>query len=201
MKLEKIDIIGDGVVLEPLSFRHLNGLKEVLMDGYLWEMKETVIPHPNQLPDFLYEAEKGFQAGEQLVFAILNPDVQRFVGCTRLRCIDLKNKKAVIGPTFIAPSWQRSHINTESKYLLLEQAFDVLKLNRVELHCDVLNTCSRKAIIRLGAKEEGVIRQNRIMPDGRIRNTVVYSIIQQEWLEVKQNLEFKMREYEFALSA
>lgn len=201
MKLKKIDVIGDRVILEPLSFRHLSGLEKVVNDGKLWKIKETVIPHPSQLPDFLDEAEKGVKTGKQLVFVIINPEAQRIVGCTRLRCIDLSNKKAIIGPTFISRSWQRSHVNTESKYLLLEQAFNVLKLNRVELHCDVLNSRSRRAIARLGATEEGVIRQHRVMPDGRIRDTIVYSILQQEWPEIKQSLELKMHEYEFSLSA
>jgi len=201
MIVEKRSIIGACVTLEPLSNRHLNGLSNVLQKGDLWKMEETVIPHPDKLNAFLLDANTAFLKGEELVFAIIDTTKHRIAGCTRFRSISIAHKKAVIGPTFIGIDFQRTHVNTEAKYLMLCHAFETWQLNRIELICDVLNIRSRNAIKRLGAKEEGIIRNDQIMPNGRVRDSVIHSIIQDDWPNVKIALEETAKQYSVLLSA
>ena len=111
---------------------------------------------------------------------------------TRFRCIEIAHRRVEIGATFIARSWQRTHINTEAKYLMLRHAFEQWRCNRVEFMTDVLNTRSRNAISRLGAREEGILRSHMVMRDGRIRDSVLFSITGQEWPQVRRSLEQKL---------
>ena len=106
---------------------------------------------------------------------------------------NLPHKKVETGFSFLGKSWQRTRINTEAKLLMLTHAFEILNLNRVELITDYLNTRSRKAILRIGAKQEGILRNNMIMPDGRVRDSVLYSIIKNEWTGIKSHLSFKLK--------
>lgn len=188
---------GNGVWLEPLKRDHLPWLAEAIRDGELWRLTVTDIPHPDELAGYLQQVEAGVRQGTHSVFAIVDLKTSRVAGCTRFRAIDMIHKKAVIGPTFIGRSWQGSHVNTETKYLMLKHAFERWKLNRIELRCDRLNTRSRNAIRTLGATEEGIIRQHLIMPDGRIRDTVVHSILRREWASVKSRLEAKMARFQY----
>jgi len=201
MIIEKQNLVGAGVTLEPLSFKHLSGMYDVVKMGDLWKMKETAIPPPDKLDTFILNANNAFLSGEELIFAIIDTTTHRVAGSTRFRNISLAHKKAVIGPTIIGTDFQRTHVNTETKYLMLNHAFEVWRLNRIELICDILNTRSRNAITRLGAKEEGSIRNDQIMPDGRIRDSVLHSIIQDDWADVKYNLEEKRERYNYLLSA
>ena len=111
---------------------------------------------------------------------------------TRFMSASLPDKRVEIGYTFLGNSWQQTFINTEAKLLMLTYAFEVMRLNRVELITDYFNTKSRNAILRLGAKEEGILRNHLVMPDGRVRDSVLFSIIQNEWLGVKQHLTHKL---------
>lgn len=201
MIIEKKPLNGAGVKLEPLSVSHLNDLSAVIQKGELWKMQETVIPGPNELETFLIAAETSFLKGEALVFAIIDTTTHRIAGSTRFREINIVHKKAIIGPTFLGMDFQRSHVNTEAKYLMLNHAFEVWGLNRIELFCDVLNIHSRNAIKRLGAREEGIIRNDLIMPNGRIRDSVMHSIIREDWPYVKASLEEKREKYNYLLSA
>lgn len=201
MNIEKKSLFGLRVKLEPLDKSHLNRLSDALRDGELWRIKETNIPHPDGLLDYLQKAEASFRKQEKIVFAIIDMESQSIVGCTGFYDICMQHKKAIIGPTFIAKSWQRTHVNTESKYLLLKHAFETWKLNRIEFYSDVLNIRSRNAIRRLGAIEEGFLRQHRVMKDGRVRDTVVHSIIRPQWSRIERKLYRKMSAYELALSA
>lgn len=180
---------GNNVSLEKLSYDHFDGLYAAIEDGELWKIRETIIPHPDQLERFFELANAGMRRGKERVYAIIDLNTGQVAGSTRFREINIAHKKAVIGPTFLGRSWQRTHVNTEAKYLMLKHAFESMGLNRIELLCDVLNTRSRKAITRLGAKEEGIIRQHLIMPDGRIRDSVIHSILRQEWPAAKISLE------------
>ena len=201
MNIEKNIILGNNVILEPLNFQHLTGLEEAIKDGELWRLKYTDIPHPDALNDFLVKANTGYKQQQKIVFAIIDKNTQKIAGCTGFYKINMQNKKAIIGPTFIAKSWQKSYVNTETKYLLLKHAFEHWKLNRVEFHCDVSNIPSRNAIRSLGAIEEGFLRQNRVMADGRVRDTVIHSIIQSQWSDVMTNLHDKMQMYKLAMTA
>jgi len=154
------------------------------------------IPYSMRTPeDFGALVEKAFaeqQRGESLVFATVERGSGQVIGSTRFMNIDLTNRRVEIGSTWIAPAWQRSAINTEAKYLMLRHAFEVWGCVRVELKTDALNEKSRNAILRIGAKEEGTLRQHLITWTGRIRDTVYFSILDSEWSEVKAKIEQRL---------
>lgn len=192
MELEKTVLEGRFVRLEPLSELHEAGLCEAVSDGKLWELFVTLVPTVDQVPQFIEDALKAFESGDGLAFATIDKATGRIAGSTRFMKANLTYKKIEIGYTFLGKSWQRSSINTEAKLLMLTHAFEHLELNRVELLTDFLNEKSRRAISRLGAKKEGVLRSHIIMPDGRVRDSVIYSIIKNEWPGVKQHLSHKL---------
>jgi RimJ/RimL family protein N-acetyltransferase len=195
MKIEKVALEGGMVRLEPLVLHHALGLVKAISDGELWKIPVTVVPHPDDLDTFFDAAESAFLAQRELAFAIVDKTKNAIAGSTRFRCFELTHKRVEIGFTFLGKSWQRTHVNTEAKYLMLKHAFEDLQLNRVELLTDVLNTKSRNAIVRIGAKEEGIVRSHMIMRDGRIRDSVLFSIVRSEWPSIKQTLEKIMRSY------
>jgi RimJ/RimL family protein N-acetyltransferase len=190
--IEPVTLEGRFVRLEPLSIKHKDGLNEAISDGKLWELYFTLVPHPDDIDEFLAKARKSQEVGDGLVFATIEKSSNKIAGSTRFMKANLPYKRVEIGYTFLGKSWQRTRINTEAKLLMLTHAFESLGLNRVEFLTDYLNSTSRKAILRLGAKEEGVLRNHMVMPDGRIRDSVVYSIIKNEWPGVKQHLSYKL---------
>lgn len=192
MIIEKTELRGPRVTLEPLGEAHLAGLASAIQDGALWEVPVTLVPHPRDLPDFLRDAETQFHAGRELAFATVDRVSGAVVGSTRFRSMEARHLRVEIGFTFIARSWQRTYVNTEAKYLMLRHAFEQWRVNRVELLTDALNTRSRAAIARIGAREEGVLRSHMIMRDGRVRDSVVFSIVAAEWPAVKQALEARL---------
>ena len=193
MEVEKATLRGSRIVLEPLCERHLPGLAGAIEDGSLWELPVTVVPHPRDLPQFLRDSEAQFRAGSELAFAIVDLASGAVVGSTRFRSIAAAHRRAEIGFTFLARSWQRTWANTEAKYLMLEHAFERWRCNRVEFVTDVLNTQSRRAILRVGAREEGVLRSHMVMRDGRIRDSVLFSVVAAEWPRVRDGLREKLR--------
>jgi N-acetyltransferase len=193
MRIEKVELRGSRVALEPLHEGHLPGLASAIEDGALWELPVTIVPYPRELPDFLRDAEAQHQAGRELAFATVDLASGAVIGSTRFRCIEAAHKRVEIGFTFIARSWQRTYANTEAKYLMLSHAFEEWRVNRVELLTDALNTQSRNAIVRIGAREEGVLRAHMVMRDGRLRDSAVYSIVAAEWPGVREALEAKLR--------
>lgn len=193
MKIEKVTLEGQQVRLEPLSATHLPGLAEAIMDGSLWKIPVTFVPPPDELPQFLSNAESAFASGKELAFATLDARSGRVMGSTRFRCIEVPHRRVEIGFTFLAASAQRTHVNTEAKYLMLRHAFEGWGCNRVELLTDERNAKSRAAILRLGAREEGTLRHHMVMRDGFVRNSVMYSVTAPEWPAVKAALEVKLR--------
>ncbi len=193
MELERTVLDGRFVRLEPLSKLHEAGLCDAISDGKLWELFVTLVPTIDQVPQFVENALEAFDSGDGLAFATIDKATGRIAGSTRFMKANLPNKRIEIGYTFLGKSWQRTQINTEAKLLMLTYAFEKLTLNRVELLTDYLNEKSRKAIGRLGAKEEGILRNHMVMPDGRVRDSVIYSIIKNEWVGVKQHLIYKLR--------
>lgn len=183
---------GDTVELQPLQAVHAETLLDAAADGELWNLKVTVIPGPTTVDQYIATAVAGREAGTMLPFLIVRKDTGAIVGSTRFWKIDRANRKMEIGHTWLARSAQRTHINTECKLLLLTHAFEQMNATRVQFTTDELNTASREAILRLGALQEGVIRHERIMPDGRIRNSVRFSIIETEWQEIKALLQKKL---------
>lgn len=188
MRIEKTVLQGTRVRLEPLTPDHLPGLARAIEDGALWQLPVTAVPHPRDLPQFYDFAESQFRAGRELAFATIDEASNTVVGSTRYRNIEPAHKRLEIGFTFIAQSWQRSYINSEAKYLMLQHAFEHLGCNRVELLTDFLNEKSRAAITRLGARQEGVLRSHMVMRDGRFRDSVLFSLIADEWPRIRERL-------------
>jgi RimJ/RimL family protein N-acetyltransferase len=185
-------ISGRDIVLEPLQPAHESALLDAAADGALWNLTFTVVPDAHTMARYIEHAIAGRVAGTVMPFAIVRRADNRVVGSTRFWKIDRSNRKLEIGHTWLSASVQRTGANTEAKYLLLRHAFDVMNCVRVQFTTDELNEKSRAAILRIGAKQEGIVRHERIMPDGRKRNSVRFSIIDAEWPEVRAALEQKM---------
>ena len=192
MKFTPTTLEGKFVRLEPLSIHHKQGLCDAIRDGELWNLYVTLVPHPNAIDEFFANVQIALENNEGLAFATIDKATNKIAGSTRFMKANLPNKRVEIGFTFLGKSWQKTQINTEAKLLMLTHAFETMGLNRVELLTDYLNTTSRNAILRLGAKEEGVLRNHMVMPDGRVRDSVIYSIIKNEWAGVKQHLNAKL---------
>lgn len=196
MKFDSTVLEGKHVKLEPLHQEHKKGLCSAISDGNLWELSFTFIPHPDEIDSYYQRAETDQQAGISLVFATIDKQTGNVAGSTRFMRTDWKHKRLEIGFTFLGKSWQKTAINTEAKYLMLEYVFEQLNFNRVELLTDVLNENSRRAILRIGATEEGMLRNHMVMPDGRVRDSFVFSIIRHDWPTVKQGLIKIMASYD-----
>lgn len=185
---------GNVVRLEPIRREHASLFWEVAKNDceeiFRW------IPYAMKTrEDFGKLFEKAFaeqERGESVVFATIERSSGRAVGSTRFMNIDRVNKRVEIGSTWIAPSWQRTAVNTEAKYLMLRHAFEVWGCIRVELKTDALNQKSRNAILRIGAKEEGTLRRHLVTWTGRVRDTVYFSVLDSEWPEVKVKLEARL---------
>ena len=195
LKVEPVVLEGKHVRLEPLTLAHAEDLARAAADGELWNSDVTIIPKPDGMKAYIEAALKGFALGFELPFAIVQKagSETQVVGTTRYYEIFADDRKAAIGYTWLARSAQRTPVNTEAKLLLLTHAFETWKCVRVELITDVLNDQSRAAILRLGAKQEGVLRKHLILPSGRVRDSVVFSIIDDEWSEVKTSLLNRLR--------
>jgi N-acetyltransferase len=182
-------LTGATVELRPLQRDHADALVEAAAEGQLWNLTVTVVPSPQTIHAYIDNALQGRAAGTVMPFVIVRRDTGRIVGSTRFWKIDRANRKLEIGHTWLSASSQRTGVNTEAKYLLLRYAFEDMQCVRVQFTTDELNEKSRAAILRIGAKEEGIVRHERIMPDGRKRNSVRFSIIDPEWPEVKAMLQ------------
>ena len=187
-----ITLEGRQVVLEPLSMSHEAALIEAASDGKLWKSRVTNVPDASRMRSYIDAALAGVAERRELPFVIIRKSSGKVVGSTRFYNILPADRSAEIGYTWLAASAQRTAVNTEAKLLLLTHAFETMKCIRVTLITDVLNEQSRAAILRLGAKQEGVMRSHIIMPDGRVRDSVLFSIIEGEWPEVKTRLEEKL---------
>jgi N-acetyltransferase len=185
-------LTGKLVELRPLQLQHAAQLLHAAADGQLWNMKVTVVPGPATIDSYIATALQGRHAGTVMPFVIVRSDTGAVVGSTRFWKIDRANRKLEIGHTWLSESAQGTGINTEAKYLLLTFAFEVMEAVRVQFTTDELNEKSRAAILRIGAKQEGIVRHERIMPDGRKRNSVRFSIIDSEWADVKAMLQQKI---------
>ena len=188
VNISPITLEGRHVVLSPLTHAHAELLVAAASDGELWNTTVTIIPDSNGITSYIEAALAGQSRGKELPFVIINKSSNEVVGTTRFYEIRSNDRAAAIGYTWLAKSAQRTLINTEAKLLLLTHAFETWQCVRVELITDVLNEQSRAAILRLGAKQEGILRRHLTLPSGRIRDSVVFSIIDSEWPEVKARL-------------
>ncbi len=189
---EPITLRGKHVTLEPLSQAHHNDLAEAVQDGELWKLWYTVIPEPTQMKAEINRRMERQAKGAMLPFSVRDTGMGKVVGMTSYWNVDEAHRRVEIGGTWYRKSMQRTPINTESKLLLLTHAFESLDCICVELRTHFFNHPSRRAIERLGAKLDGILRNNQMLPNGTIRDTCVYSIIVNEWPVVKKNLLWKL---------
>ena len=190
LSIKPITLEGNYVLLRPPLTTDVFGLSLAAKDGEIWNNPYAFFPHENEMSEYL----KG--SDSFLPFIIVDKKSDTIVGSTRYYDIDYDNYRAKIGHTWIAKSFRRTAVNTEMKFLMLQYAFEKLKCIAIEIRTDVLNTISRKAIEKLGAEEDGILRNHKIMRNGRIRDTVCYSIIQSEWPLLKERLLQKMIYYD-----
>jgi len=195
MFIEELELEADSVVLVPLQQEHADDLSEAACDGKLWDLWFTSVPQPESIDAYISLALQQQKDGLSQPFAVVNKLSGTVIGSTRFCNLDSKNKRVEIGYTWYAKSYQRSSVNTECKLALLKHAFEVLDVVAVEFRTHWHNLGSRKAIARLGAKQDGVLRQHQRLPDGSFRDTVVFSIIDSEWAGVKNNLTYKLASY------
>jgi N-acetyltransferase len=193
MNVTPVLLEGRWVRLEPLSQLHTLALSDVGLDEDLWKWIPVPVRTADDMAAYVATALKDQADGVALPFALIEKSSGRTVGSTRYANIDRHHHRVEIGWTWVAREWQRTAINTEAKYLLLRHAFETLKCIRVELKTDSLNDRSRAAILRIGARQEGIFRNHMITANGRIRHTAYFSIVDSEWPEVKARLEAKLR--------
>ena len=188
-------LAGHGVRLEPLSLSHANALTRAARDGELWNLRFTSVPEPDQTAGYIQTALDGYAAGHMLPFVVIHEDTQAIIGTTRYHDIITAVARLEIGYTWYAKSHQRSHVNTACKLLLLEHAFDALGAAVVGWRTDNFNLASQRAIERLGAKRDGVIRHHALRRDGTVRDTVMYSVTAGEWPEVRAHLTYQLHRH------
>ncbi len=179
---------GAHVRLEPLTLDHLDGLCTVGLDPELWRWVPSPVSNREEMLEYVETALEEQRRKVSMPFVIRLATDGQVVGSTRFANMDLKNRHVEIGWTWIGMPWQRTVVNTEAKYLMLQYAFEVLGCLRVEFKTDALNERSRAAIKRIGAKEEGILRRHTLTANGRMRDTVYYSILDNEWPTVKSAL-------------
>jgi len=183
---------GFGVRLEPLTLAHTDALAAAASDGRLWELWFTSVPEAEGMGAYVAEALEGQRAGEMLPWVVRELGSGEIVGTTRYHDIIAQVDRVEIGWTWYARRWQRTHVNSACKLLLLSHAFDALGCKVVGLRTDNFNFASQKAIAEIGAKRDGVIRHQRARRDGSVRDTVMFSILAGEWPDVKKHLEGRL---------
>lgn len=181
-------LMGEHVILEPLTLAHVPGLILAASDGELWTLWYTQIPNADGMKAYVERALACEKKGEAVAFAVRDKISGAVIGSTRICHWDQPNRRLEIGYTWYAKSQQRTAINTEAKLLLLRYAFNTLDAIAVEFRTHWHNHVSRKAIARLGAKQDGILRNHKIQADGTIRDTVIFSIIETEWPQIEAHL-------------
>ena len=191
-----VTLTGGFVRLEPLSFeRHLDRLAAIALDPDLWRWTLSVVATRDDLRRYLDEALHEQSERRSVPFATIHLASGRAAGCTRFGNIDPRNRRVEIGWTWVGREFQRTRVNTEAKLLMLEHAFETWGCQRVELKTNVLNQRSRNAMLRIGAKEEGILRKHAVSDRGVTRDTVYYSIVDDEWPTVKARLQAMLAEH------
>jgi RimJ/RimL family protein N-acetyltransferase len=183
---------GPRVILRAMTEADVDTLAAIAFDPDLWRNTTTRMETREDLAAYVRQALVEREQGVAVPFVTVVRSGDEVVGSTRYAAIDWRHRRAEIGWTWIAPRWQRSFVNTEAKYLMLRHAFEVWGLRRVEFKTASFNGTSCRALLRIGAREEGTLRQHMLLPDGRNRDSVYYSVIDGEWPEVKRRLETMM---------
>lgn len=193
MRVEPVVLEGDRVRLEPMRRDHLDDLAEAGKHEDLWRWTSNKATTRETMSEYMEAALAGAADGNAVPFVTIDKPSETLVGSTRFGNIDPVNRRVEIGWTWISPTFQRTYVNSEAKYLMLRHAFDVWDCVRVELKTDVLNDKSRTAMVRLGAVEEGVLRRHILTYTGRFRDSIYYSILDHEWPAVRARLEARLR--------
>ncbi|SHI16435.1 GNAT family N-acetyltransferase [Pollutimonas bauzanensis] len=187
-----VTLEGHGVKLVPLRPEHAASLEKAAADGKLWELRVTSVPEPGAAAAYVGAALEGQQGGHMLPFAIIEQGGGEIIGTTRYHDIVHALGRLEIGYTWYARRWQRTHVNTACKLLLLRHAFEQLGAGLVGWRTDNFNFASQRAIERLGAHKDGVLRRHALRRDGTLRDTVMYSLLAGEWPEVEKHLEYQL---------
>jgi RimJ/RimL family protein N-acetyltransferase len=193
---EPVTLRGQHATLVPLSQDHHDDLVEAVRDGELWNLWHTMVPRPENVRAEIERRLTLQRSGSMLPFAVLDPN-GKAVGMTTYMDIDATNRRVEIGSTWYRKAVQRTPLNTECKLMLLQHAFEHLQCIAVEFRTHFFNHQSRRAIERLGAKLDGILRNHRRLPDGSLRDTCVYSIIASEWPSVKQHLNYQLHSRQY----
>ncbi len=188
--IEPVALEGGRAVLEPLELRHAAGLARAAADGELWRLWYTSVPAPERAEAYVRTALEARDEDGAMPFAVLDRASGEVVGSTRYMNVEAAHRRLEIGSTWYAKRAQRTGVNTECKLMLLQHAFEALRSIAVEFRTSTFNQASQRAIERLGAKRDGVLRNHMILPDGTYRDTVVYSILEGEWPAVRRHLRF-----------
>lgn len=187
-----VTLEGHGVRLEPMNAGHGDAVAAAASDGRLWELFYTAIPGPADVTAYLTAALDGLRHGHMLPWVVIDQRSGEIVGSTRYHDIVPAIDRVEIGYTFYAARWQRTHVNTACKLLLMSHAFDSLGCRVVGLRTDSFNFRSQQAIARLGAHQDGVLRHHGVRKDGSARDTVMFSVLAHEWPDVRRNLELRL---------
>jgi len=187
-----VTLEGHGVRLEPMAKEHRDALAKAAADGELWQLWFTSVPEPQQTEGYIAQALEGRNAGHMLPWVVRELGSGEIAGSTRYHDIIKPASRVEIGWTWYARRWQKSHVNTACKLLLLGHAFDALDCKVVGLRTDNFNFASQRAIEALGAKKDGVLRHHWPRRDGTVRDSVMYSIIASEWPDVRRHLELRL---------
>jgi N-acetyltransferase len=194
MEIHSVTLTGYTVRLEPLSMTHLADLTTAGDDPTIWQyMRYGMVTNEDKMRDFIATLLEHQRKATDLPFATIHLPTNRAVGMTRFLDIQPQNRSVEIGGTWITPAFQRTPVNTEAKFLMLQHAFESLGCVRVQLKTDLRNVRSQRAIERLGALREGVLRDHMILPDGTLRSSVFYSILASEWPAVKEHLQASLK--------
>ncbi len=186
--VQPVTLHRNGVCLQPLTQAHTDGLAAAAADGQLWRLRVAGVPAPEETPAYVQAALDAMASGQRLAFAVLDSATGQVLGTTSYYLIEPALRRLHVGYTWYARSVQRSHVNTTCKLLLLEHAFDTLGCHVVAWRTDIFNFASQRAIERLGAKKDGVLRGDQLRRDGSIRDTVAYSMRRDEWPESRGQL-------------
>lgn len=192
--IEKVNLEGENVLLIPIEFQHKKALLNAAADGELWSLKVTSIPDYSSIDEYMENALSEYSNKDGLSFVIVYKKTGTIIGTTRFTNVSPQDRRVEIGYTWYSKSFQRTGVNTECKYLMLCHAFEHLHCIAVEFRTHNLNFASQNAILRLGAIKDGILRKHKIMKDGTIRDTVVFSITSEEWPRCKSLLEYLMYE-------
>jgi RimJ/RimL family protein N-acetyltransferase len=189
---QAVTLEGHGVRLEPLTVEHVGPLAEATSDGRLWELWFTSVPAPNETAKYVDDALAGQRLGHMLPWAVRELETDMIIGTTRYHDIVAVIDRVEIGYTWYAQRWQRTHVNTASKLLLLTHAFESLHCAVVGLRTDRFNVASQRAIAALGARQDGILRHHQARRDGTARDSVMFSILAAEWPDVKRHLTLRL---------